>query len=636
MQLAYLRALAKRYPSVDAALTACANLEAILTLPKMTVHVVSDVHGEDVKLRQVLNNASGSLRPLLESIFAGQLSGPELTELLAVLYYPHETWTAHGGDLVKFVAHALTIIRELAKRYTIAYVERIMPDPLDPVLRELLFAPQLVRTPAFLDALVTPFVQHGKEIEIVRILARIVRDLAVGELVVAGDLGDRGPRLDKVIELLEHQPNVEVTWGNHDADWLAATLGQPAAVATVVRLSLRYQRFAQLEEGFGISLAPLADLARRVYGDDPCERFCVKPKLGAQGPEDDAGTNAELYARMQKAIAMIQFKLEGALFRRHPEWELEHRALLHRIDREAGTIALYGKTYPLLDTRLPTVDAAAPYTLTAEEQTCIDALVQSFVGSPTLWRQWSFVASHAQMWLRRDRCAIFHGCVPVDAQGTFLPFTVDGVARSGRALFEALDVVIQRGVRERAMADLDLIFYLWTGPLSPCFGKDKMATFESYFVADKTTQEERKNPYFALLHDKAFCARVLADFGVDPERGFIINGHVPVKLDAGETPIKRSGRAITIDGAFAAAYGDKGFSLVLDAHRIYLAQHAHFDGPAAAVSRHADIVPTVSDVEIYAVPRRVADTELGEALREEITAIEALVTAFETNQVPRR
>ncbi|MEP6865788.1 MAG: fructose-bisphosphatase class III [Deltaproteobacteria bacterium] len=621
-----MRALAKRYPSVDAALTARANLEAILTLPKMTVHVVSDVHGEDVKLRQVINNASGSLRPLLESIFAGQVSGPELTELLTVLYYPRETWMARGGDLVMFASRALTIIRELAKRYTIAYVERIIPDPFDPVLRELIFAPSLVRTPAFLGALIAPFVQHGKSLELVQILARIVRDLAVGELVVAGDLGDRGPRLDKVIDLLEHQPNVELTWGNHDADWLAATLGQPAAVATVVRLSLRYQRLAQLEEGFGISLEPLADLARSVYGDDPCERFHVK---------GDAGANADLYARMQKAIAMIQFKLEGALFQRHPGWELEHRALLHRIDRSAGTIALYGKTYPLLDTRLPTVDAADPYTLTAAEQRCMDALVQSFIGSPPLWRQWSFVASRAHMWLRRDRCAIFHGCVPVDAQGNFLRFVVDGVARSGRALFDALDVVIQRGIRERAMPDLDLIFYLWTGPLSPCFGKDKMATFESYFVADKTTQEEHKNPYFALLNDKAFCARVLADFGVDPERGYIINGHVPVKLDAGETPVKKSGRAITIDGAFAAAYGDKGFSLVLDAHRIYLAQHSHFEGPAAAVSQHADIVPTVSDVEIYAESRRVADTEVGDALREEIAAIEALVTAYETNMVRR-
>ena len=622
MESAYLRALANLYPTIDHALAELANLETILALPKMTTHVVSDVHGEYVKLRQVVNNASGSLRPLLEDIFKGQLSAAELTELLTVIYYPRETWLARGGDLVTFATRAVTVVRELAKRYTIKYVERIIPDPLDPVLRELIFAPQLARSPQVIAALLAPFVRHRRELELVRVLARIIRNLAVGELVVAGDLGDRGPRLDKVIELLEQQPNVEITWGNHDADWLAATLGQPAAVATVVRLSLRYQRIEQLEEGFGIPLEPVAELARTVYGDDPAARFHVK---------GDAGANADLYARMQKAIAIIQFKLEGALFLAHPEWQLEHRAVLHRI--RGSEVTLYGKTYPLLDAKLPTVDPASPYVLTREEQTCLDALVASFVASPVLWRQWSFVARRAQMWLRRDRCAIFHGCMPVDEAGNFLALEVDGVARAGRALFDALDMVIQRGVRDRAPADLDLIFYLWTGPLSPCFGKDKMATFETYFLADKATQEEHKNPYFALIQTPEFCARVLAEFGVDPERGYLINGHVPVQLDAGEAPIKKSGRAITIDGAFAAAYGDKGFSLVLDANRIYLAQHAHFDGPAAAVARGADIVPTVADVEVYATPRLVGDTEKGDELREEIQALEQLVHAFETNTV---
>ncbi len=619
-----MRTLAKRFPSVEHALTEVASLESILALPKMTVHVVSDVHGEDIKLRQVINNASGSLRPLLEGIFAGQLASDELDDLLTLIYYPRETWLAHGGDLAQFAGRAVTIIRVLARRYTIKHVERIIPDPFDPVLRELIFSTELQRTPAFLAALIAPCVRHGRELELVRLLARIIRDLAIGELVVAGDLGDRGPRLDKVIELLEQQPNVEITWGNHDASWLAACLGQPAAIATVVRLSLRYQRLAQLEEGFGISLAPLAQLARAVYGDDPAERFTVK---------GDAGDDALLLARMHKAISILQFKLEGALFRRHPEWQLEHRAVLHRIDPRAGTIALYGTTYPLLDTRLPTLDWADPYALSAAEQACLAALATSFVGSAVLWRQFSFVAERGQMSLRRDRCAIFHGCVPVDAAGTFLEFPVDGVPRAGKALFDAIELVVQRGLRQRAEADLDLMFYLWTGPRSPCFGKDKMATFESYFVADKASHEEVKNPYFALLNDKAFCARVLAEFGVDPERGFIINGHVPVRLDAGETPIKKSGRAITIDGAFAAAYGDKGFSLVLDAHRIYLAQHHHFESPDAAVTNNADIVPTVSDVEVYAEPRRVGETERGDELRAEIAALEELVRAFETNTV---
>ena len=621
MELAYLRALAAQYPTVEHALAELANLEAILKLPTMTVHVVSDVHGEYVKLRQVINNASGALRPFVEHIFP-ELSADELGELLTVIYYPLETWSAHGGDLALFVARSVRIIRELARRYTIDHVEKIIPDPLDPVLRELIFADELGRSAEFTGALIAPFVRHGRAVELVRMLARIVRNLAVGELIVAGDLGDRGPRLDRVIELLEQQPHVEVTWGNHDANWLAATLGHPAAVATVVRLSLRYQRLAQLEEGFGISLEPLAQLARDAYGDDPAEQFKVK---------GDAGANALLYARMQKAIAMIQFKLEGALFKAHPEWGLAHRDVLAAI--KDNSVTLYGKTYPLLDTKLPTVDPADPDKLTPGEQACIAALIASFTGSPTLWRQWTFVASRAQMSLRRDRCAIFHGCVPVDAAGNFLAFPIDGVMKSGKALFDAFELVIQRGIRSRAPADLDAIFYLWTGPLSPCFGKDRMATFEGYFVADKATHEEIKNPYFKLLHDKAFCARVLTEFGVDPDHGYIINGHVPVKLDAGEAPVKQSGRAITIDGAFAAAYGDKGFSLVLDSERIWLAQHHHFDSPDAAVTRHEDIVPTVSDVEVYASPRLVGQTEKGDELRAEIAGLEGLIAAYETNTV---
>ena len=442
------------------------------------------------------------------------------------------------------------IIRALAARYTIEHVEAIIPDPFDPLFRELLFAPELGRASDWIARLVAPFLRHGRELELVRMVARVIRNLAVGELVVAGDLGDRGPRIDKVIELLEQQPDVAITFGNHDCDWIAACLGQPAAVATVVRLTLRYGRSSQLEEGYGISLDPLRQLAK-VYTDDPATQFMAK------GSTDGA------IARMQKAISIVQLKLEGELFQRHPEWQLEHRAVLHRVDLERKTVALYGTTYPLLDAYLPTLDPRAPYTLSPAEQACIDALVHEFTASPALWRQIQFVARHGKMYLRRDRCAIFHGCMPVDAAGNFLPLVVDGEPRAGRPLFDALERVIQRAIRKRDPDDVDLVFYLWTGPLSPCFGKDKMATFETYFVADKATHAEHKNPYFSLIHDAAFCGKVLAEFGVDPARGYLINGHVPVKLEAGEQPIKRSHRAITIDGAFAAAYGDKGFSLVL-------------------------------------------------------------------------
>jgi fructose-1,6-bisphosphatase-3 len=502
------------------------------------------------------------------------------------------------------------------------------------MFRELLFADELARHPAFVDRLLAPFLRTERDGDLVRMIARVIRNLAVGELVVAGDLGDRGPRLDKVIELISEQPNLAITWGNHDANWMAACLGHPAAIATVVRLSLRYQRLSQLEDGYGIPLEPVARLAREAYADDPADQFRVKDIA-----DGDAGRDSLMLARMQKAIAILQFKLEGQLFDRRPEWQLAHRVLLRRIDPAAGTVDIDGRRYPLRDTRFPTIDWAEPCRLTDGEARCLAELTRGFVTSRTLATQMAFVVSRGQMALRRDLCAIFHGCVPVDDRGEPLALVVDGEPRRGKALFDAIEVVVQRAFRKGAAAaelDRDLVFYLWTGPLSPCFGKDRMATFETYFVADPATHEETKNPYFKLIHDREFCARILAEFGVDPVRGFVVNGHVPVRLEAGETPVKRSGRAITIDGAFAAAYGDKGFSLVLDAQRIYLAQHHHFESAEAAVTRHADIVPTVSDVAVHERLRTVGDTETGEAIRAEIAVLEELLHAFEANIIRER
>lgn len=656
MSLTHLQILAKRYPNVSAVLAELANLEAVLTLPKPAVHVVSDVHGEYVKLRQVVNNASGSLRPLFERLFLDRLTRAEIEQLLTIVYYPDATWAhmsrdalpARRAELLHWVVdHAATVMRDLARHYSLKYIERRVPDPFDALFRELLFTYELERRPEFLDQLLAPFLRHERDRDLVAMIARVIRSLAVGELVVAGDLGDRGPRIDEVIELMEEQPKLAITWGNHDASWMAACLGHPAAIATVVRLSLRYQRLAQLEDGYGISLEPVARLAREAYGDDPATWFRVKAGLdesmggkAPRGAEGDTGGDAAMLARMQKAMAILQFKLEGQTFARRPEWNLGHRALLGRIDPAAGTVDIDGRRHPLRDTRFPTIDWRAPHQLSDGEASCLAALTDAFIGSRRLLSQMSFVVSHGHMALRRDLCAIFHGCVPVDDRGEPLAFVVDGQPRRGKALFDAIEVVVQRAFRKGAgqvsELDRDLLFYLWTGPLSPCFGKDRMATFEAYFVEDPRTHEETKNPYFKLLADRAFCARILRELGVDAEAGFIVNGHVPVRLEAGETPVKASGRAITIDGAFAAAYGDKGFSLVLDAQRIYLAQHHHFESAAAAVSRHADIVPTVSDVVIHERPRTVGDTETGDEIRAEIAVLEELVHAFEANIIRER
>jgi fructose-1,6-bisphosphatase-3 len=630
---AHLHALAKRYPNVPAALAELANLNAILTLPKPTVHVVSDVHGEYVKLRQVINNASGSLRPLVDRLFHDQLEPTQRNELLAFFYYPRETWLLHtrGKDeaarrarLLWFVPLAVTVMQDLARHYTLKHVDKIIPDPFDAVFHELMFADELGRQPAFLGRILDPFLRHDRDLDLVRMIARTVRNLAVGELVVAGDLGDRGPRIDKVIDLLMQQPKVSVTWGNHDTVWMAACLGHAASIMTVIRVSLRYRRLSQLEEGYGIAMAPLEHLARELYGEDPVARFQCK----GEGLRD-----GQTMARMQKAAAILQFKLEGQLFQRRKDWGMEHRALLHRIDPAAGTVDLgAGGKHALLDTHLPSIDWNDPYQLSAGEEKCLARLTKAFLESGPLWRQMTFVASRGRMALRRDNCSIFHGCVPVDAHGELQSLVIDGQPRKGKALFDAVDLVVQRAFRKQVQDDVDMLFYLWTGPISPCFGKDRMATFETYFVADKATHKETKNPYFKLIHEPAFCARILRELGV-VETGYLVNGHVPVKLEKGETPIKSSKRAITIDGAFAAAYGDKGFSLVLDAHRMYLAQHHHFDGSEAVIEAGADIVPTVSDVEVYDQARTVGDTEAGESIRGEIAALEELVEAFETNLI---
>jgi fructose-1,6-bisphosphatase-3 len=631
-ELTLLQALAARYPTADLALAEAAALRASLSLPKGVVHVVSDVHGEYKKLRHIINNASGSLRPLVESLFAGEMSADEIQKLLATIYYPHEAieyWRPTLSDPARrreFVRRTLRrqfrIVRALAGSRRLSDLRELFPPARRELFEELLFEPLTGRGAAYVDEMIETLSQHDRDFSAVRAASRLVRDLSVAEIVVAGDLGDRGPRLDRVIDYLLEQPHVSFTWGNHDASWMGACLGHPALIATVLRISLRYRRLSQLEEGYGVIVTPLEKLARTLYADDPAECFRTK----GTGLRDDL-----LMARMQKAAAVMQFKLEGQVIRRHPEWQMEHRNLLHRINLAEGTVEIDGRTYKMLDTHLPTLDPAAPYELSAEERACMDRVRQSFVSSSRLWHHMLAVVSHGAMWLRRDQALIFHGCVPVDEEGQSLSLGVGGREVAGRELFDALDLVVRRCFRRGAQGadgETDWLWYLWTGPRSPLFGKDRMATFETYFVGDKATHKETKNPYFQLIQNADFCSRVAADFGVERD-ALIVNGHVPVKVEKGEEPVKRGGNAVTIDGAFSEAYGDRGYTLILAPERIALAEHHHFESIGDAITEGADIVPKVTTVRAYDPPRRVADTEEGERLRRRIAALEQLADAYE-------
>jgi fructose-1,6-bisphosphatase-3 len=633
-ELALLRALSTQFRCVDSAMAEIARLSAVLTLPKGTIHVISDIHGEDKKLRHVINNASGTLRPLIERMFFKRMDPKQFQEFLTLCFYPAEVIERmeqsplSPAELKAFALRTLKnqfeLVRVLTARYSLKRAMEVYPPEYKELLIEMLHVPTTERGPEFFDAIVATLQQRNRVLHLIHLVGRMIRNLAVRELIIGGDCWDRGPRGDKVVDYLIQQPVVSFIWGNHDMAWLGASLGCDALVCTVLRISLRYRRIGQLDEGYSIPLTPLEHLARTVYGDDPAKHFM--PKSGGMRP-------IELVARMQKAIAIIQFKVEGQMIARNPHWELDHRRLLHRIDYKTGTITIDGQTYPLRDIQLPTVNPDDPYALTPDEQLCLDRLRHSFRSSQKLAVHMKYVVGHGSMYLMRDDHLIFHGCVPCDDAGNFLPMAIDGYPVAGRAMFDAIETAVHRALEHRSLVDLDLLWYLWSGPRSPLFGKDRIATLERDFIADPKPHHETKDKYFELIHEQWFCDKVLTEFGSSSPQALIVNGHVPVKIEKGESPMKRSGKAITIDGAFSEAYGDHGFTLVLEADRTLLVKHHHFESVEAAVRDGVDIIPSVTVIRTWASPHRIGDTERGAELRCQIDMLQRLIDAYHSNRL---
>ncbi len=632
-------ALSERYPSIESAVSEIAALKAQLELPKGVIHVISDIHGEAKKLRHVINNASGRLRPLVTELFRERLSDAEFREFLNVLYYPAEILQLKEDEFGEDVAREAWVRTTLERQFELIRVmirdrrrktvKLLAPKEHRELFEVLLNYPAGGHAPVFLEVQIREMVRRRIGFSAIRSASRFIRNLTVEETIVAGDLGDRGPRIDRVIDYLLRQPNVSLIWGNHDVSWMGACLGSEALIALVLRISLRYRRLYQLEEGYGLLTKALEQLAETAYADDPAEHFLSK----REGERD-----RRLIARMQKAAAVLEFKLEGQMIERHPEWEMDDRNLMRRIDFENGTVELADGTHPLRDAYLPTVDPADPNRLSPEEQHCMDRLVESFTGSPRLWEHMKWLADRGQMALVRDRAVIFHACLAVDEDGGYLPLVIDGEERRGPEQFPALNRLIKRAFRaggQVTQEDLDWFFYLWAGPKSPLFGKDRMATFETYFVADKATHKETKNPWFRWIHDFEFCDRICREMGVG-EGGIIVNGHVPVKVEKGENPLKGGGNAVTIDGAFSEAYGDRGYTFILAPEGEVLAEHHAFPDPVAAVREGGDLIPTMSVVRGYDEPRMVGDTEEGENIRARIHALKDLVEAYESGEMQER
>ncbi len=624
--------LSKSYPTTQSASFEIANLKAQMEMPKGVIHVISDIHGEARKLRHVINNASGRLRPLVEKLFEQEMTPPEIQEFLHLLYYPTELLQLKAEEFNRHEQHRYDwvrttldrqfhLIRQEIRTKRRKTIRHYAPKEFRELFEVLLNFPAGGHHENFLQAQLKELVTRQMDFTAIRAASRFIRNLAVDELVVAGDLGDRGARLDWVIDYLMKQPNVSLVWGNHDVNWMGACIGSEVLIATVMRISLRYRRMFQLEEGYGILTKGLEHLVEKVYSNDPAEHF--KPKRGGERGE-------LLISRMQKAIAVIQFKLEGQMVERHPEWNMESRNILRHVDWANGTLEIEGINHPLNDTHFPTINPANPNQLSPEEQRCITRLVESFTSSSRLWQHMRWMADRGTMAVVRDRAVIFHACLAVDKAGQYLPLTVDGKECRGPEQFDAFNRIIRRAFRNGSRAsqeDKDWFYYLWAGPLSPLFGKDRMATFEAALLSDPALSKERRNPWFQKLHDPTFCQKVCSDMGVS-SGGLIVNGHVPVKVEDGEDPVKQGGGAVTIDGAFSEAYGDRGFTLILTPDCVQLAEHHAFLDPVSVVRTGEDIIPTMRNIRTYQTPRLVRDTEEGRYIQQQIDALEGLLEAY--------
>lgn len=641
IDMKYLHLLAKEYPTIAKTATEIINLEAIMNLPKGTEHFLSDVHGEYSAFEQVLRNGSGVVKRKIRDIFGAELDDAEINSLSTLIYYPEEKMdliASETEDLHAWYRTTLFRLIELcqyvASKYTRSKVRKAMPEDFAYILEELLHENYNEDDKKlYYEEILQHIISLGRAEEFISALSRLIQQLVVDHLHIVGDVYDRGPYPDKIMDTLMNYHSLDFQWGNHDILWMGAASGSRVCAANVIRISARYLNLDILEDSYGISLRPLALFADEVYKDDPCKYF--QPKN-----EDNTDySNAEItqIARMHKAISIIQFKLEGEIINRRKEFNMEHRLLLQFIDYKKGTIQLKGKTYQLLDTHFPTIDPENPYTLTDGEKDLIEKITASFKNCRRLQKHVQFLYSKGSMFLTYNGNLLYHGCIPLHEDGTFMEMKLRGEKYAGRALLEQFEILTREayvrppGTREKKYA-CDIVWYLWTGAISSLFGKSEMTTFERYFVAEKETHKEEKNPYYKLRNDEFICKQILEEFGLDGECGHIINGHTPVKEGKGESPIKASGKMLVIDGGFAKAYHKEtslaGYTLLFNSYGLQLVSHQPFTTKEDAIKNETDILSTRQVIEMEINRKRVRDTDIGAKLSEQAEDLKVLLDAY--------
>ena len=644
----YLRLLSEKFPNAQAVITELVNLRAILSLPKGTEHFVSDLHGESMAFIHMIKNASGVVRKKVDEVYGYAMDEEEKRALCALIYYPDERIEYERQvqkDLNAWYKRRLHQVVEIARAVTIKYsrskVHKILPPDYAYIIEELLHESnlELKDRQTYYNAIIDAIIETGCAEQLLIVISYLIHGLTIDTLHVVGDIFDRGPGASKILDVLSTVRDYDVQWGNHDIEWMGAMAGNLALLATVLRVSIRYANIETLEEGYGINLLPLANFAMTVYGDDPCKIWQTKdfdnnPRLTR---------SAQLMAKMHKAISIIQFKLEGQTVRRHPEWHMDHRALLDKIDYTNHTITLNGTTYPLLDTNLPTVNPADPYALNQEEQDLMNQLWRSFRKSEKMQRHLRMLYEHGSLYLVRNGFLLYHAAIPLNEDGSFTEADVCGKRVSGKALMDRTDEVIRQayyGEGKTKQNALDYMLYLWEGEFSPLYNKDKMTTFERYFIADKTIQHEAKGAYFTLSDDEKVCENILKEFGLDAANGRIINGHVPVRTIKGETPIRANGKRFVIDGGFSKPYQEKtgiaGYTLIYNSHGIQLVEHESFESREQAVLSGSDIQNRTLLQDNSGKRIRIKDTDKGKELLEQIGYLEQLLKAYRNGSLRER
>ncbi len=643
----YLERMSELYPSIAKTSTEIINLSSILNLPKGTEHFITDIHGEYEAFSHVLRNGSGAVRKKVTEVYGRTLSAEDIRELSTLIYYPKEkidlVRTEKSGEEMKdwykvMLYRLIAVCRYTASKYTRSKVRSMLPPDFAYVIEELITERDDIEDKeAYYEEIINTIIRIQRADECIISLAELIPKLTVDHLHILGDIYDRGDGAPEIMDKLMEYHSLDIQWGNHDIVWMGAAAGQLCCIANVVRVCARYGNLDTLEDGYGINLLPLATFALKTYRDDPCRQFRLKR-------EDRTASSEETGIEMQihKAITIIQFKLQGQLAKKRPDFHMEDRAVLNFIDYENGTFTQAGKTYPLLDCRFPTVDPKDPNSLTEEEEQVMRRLKSAFLGCRRLQKHMMFLLNNGSLYKVDNGNLLYHGCMPLDRDGNFKNVELYGNLYRGKDLYDHLDTYIRRaffstdpGHREKGK---DILWWIWCSADSPLFGKNRMATFERYFLEDRQAWEEKKNAYYQLLDREDVVERILDEFGLRGEHCHIINGHVPVKK--GEQPMRCGGRVLIIDGGFSKAYqgetGIAGYTLIFNSWGLRLVAHEPFTSTEDAILRGTDIHSDRVMVEKYTTRLTVGDTDRGQDLRERIRELEELLEAYRSGRIAEK